>query len=334
MFKKTLLITSALASAALISTASFAELKVSGSQEWEIGQRTQDTTSTDGKRIGSLTVFGFSGGGDLGNGNSYKVAYALEQGAHDTVQANLKFGAIDIELGANGSIGNEDVKALLPYVNNRFADIAGAGFAFDVDDISSGDTYIGLNVAAGSAGAISLGYNPNRGNASTQTTDNYAATSVSTGSAYSASFKGSLGVDGLTVGVGIMEGNNAAPLKDDEKSLSYGASYNMGKVAVGYQWTENTLGTGLKATTTAEEENKQYGVSFAASDSVSIGLYQAKSKTLTEGVSSKETTSNLLSVGYKLGAAKVSYDYITADNFNQSATNDASVHKVKLMMAF
>ena len=333
MFKKTLLITSALASAALISTASFAEIKVSGSQEWEMSQRAQDSTSTDGKNLGSLTVLGLSGGGDLGNGNSYTVSYGLENGSQDTVQANLKFGAIDIELGANGSIGNEDVKALLPYVNNRFADIAGAGFAFDVDDISSGDTYIGLNVAAGSAGAISLGYNPNRANTSAQGTDNYAATNVSTGSAYSASFKGSLGVDGLTVGVGIMQGNNANPLFDDESSLSYGASYNMGKVAVGYQWTENTLGTAAK-TATAEEENKQYGVSFAASDSVSIGLYQAKSKTLAENVASKTTTSNLLSVGYKLGAAKVSYDYITADNFAQSATNDASVHKVKLMMAF
>jgi hypothetical protein len=330
MFKKTLLITSALASAALISTASFAEIKVSGSQEWEMSQRAQDSTSTDGKNLGSLTVLGLSGGGDLGNGNSYTVAYAIEQGAHDTVQANLKFGAIDIELGANGSIGVEDVKALLPYVNNRFADIAGAGFAFDVDDMSSGQTYIGLNVAAGSAGKISAGYNPNRSNDDPQGTDTQGATNT-VGSAYSASFKGSLGVDGLTVGVGVMEGTNAVVLNDDQKSLTYGASYNFGKVAVGYQYTENTLSAAKTAT--SEEENTQYGVSFAASDAVSVGLYQAKSKTLAEGVSSSKTTSNLLSVGYKLGAAKVSYDYITADNFTQT-TRDASAHKLKIMMAF
>jgi len=66
MLKKTLLVTSALASAALMSTASLAELKVSGTQEWEYSSANTLNTSTNNKLIGSETVIKFSGSGSFG----------------------------------------------------------------------------------------------------------------------------------------------------------------------------------------------------------------------------------------------------------------------------
>jgi hypothetical protein len=271
----------------------------------------------------------------LGGGNSYTMSYAFSNAAHDTVQANLKMGGVDIELGQNGSIGVEDVKAIVPFVNNRANDVAGTGtISYDVTDLSSSKSYIGANFAAGSAGAISVGYNPNMGNNKDRGTDaGIAGGALSTGSAFTASFKGSLGVDGLTVGVGILEGSNANPVNDDVASLTYGVAYNFGSISVGAQHIENTSGTVAK-TATSETIVDNYGVAFAASDSISLGLYRSDSKVEVEGVAGNKMESTILQIGYKLGAAKVSYDYVTSDNYAHSATNDVTLHKVKLMMAF
>jgi hypothetical protein len=89
MLKKTLLLTSALASVALISTASFAELKVSATQEWEFSSANLASTSTNNKLLGSQTDLNLSGGGDLGGGNSYTMSYAFSNAVHDTIQAEL-----------------------------------------------------------------------------------------------------------------------------------------------------------------------------------------------------------------------------------------------------
>ena len=334
MLKKTLLLTSALASVALISTASFAELKVSATQEWEFSSANQASNSNDNKLLGSQTDLNLSGGGDLGNGNSYTTSYAFSNAGHDTVQANLKMGGVDIELGQNGSIGVEDVKAIVPFVNNRANDVAGSStISYDVTDLSSSKSYIGANFAAGSAGAISVGYNPNMGNGKTTGTDGgIAGGTLSTGSAFTASFKGSLGVDGLTVGVGVLEGSNANSVNDDVASITYGVAYNFGSISVGAQHIENTADAAKTAT--AETIVDNYGVAFAASDSISLGLYRSDSKKEVEGVAGNKMESTILQIGYKLGAAKVSYDYVTSDNYAHSATNDVTLHKVKLMMAF
>ena len=334
MLKKTLLLTSALASVALISTASFAELKVSATQEWEFSSANLASTSTNNKLLGSQTDLNLSGGGDLGNGNSYTTSYAFSNAGHDTVQANLKMGGVDIELGQNGSIGVEDVKAIVPFVNNRANDVAGTTtISYDVSDLSSGKSYIGANFAAGSAGAISVGYNPNMANTRATGTDaGIAGGALSPGSAFTASFKGSLGVDGLTVGVGILEGSNANSVNDDVASITYGVAYNFGSISVGAQHIENTADAAKTATSETIVDN--YGVAFAASDSISLGLYRSDSKKEVEGVAGNKMESTILQIGYKLGAAKVSYDYVSSDNYAHSATNDVTLHKVKLMMAF
>ena len=334
MLKKTLLLTSALASVALISTASFAELKVSATQEWEFSSANLASTSTNNKLLGSQTDLNLSGGGDLGGGNSYTMSYAFSNAVHDTIQANLKMGGVDIELGQNGSIGIEDVKAIVPFVNNRANDVGGtATISYDVNDLSSGKSYIGANFAAGSAGAISVGYNPNMANTRATGTDaGIAGGTLSTGSAFTASFKGSLGVDGLTVGVGILEGSNANSVNDDVASITYGVAYNFGSISVGAQHIENTADAAKTATSETIVDN--YGVAFAASDSISLGLYRSDSKKEVEGVAGNKMESTILQIGYKLGAAKVSYDYVSSDNYAHSATNDVTLHKVKLMMAF
>ena len=334
MLKKTLLVTSALASAALMSTASLAELKVSASQEWEYSTANTLNTSTNNKLIGSQTDVKFSGGGSLGGNNKYAMSYDLSNAGHDTVQANFNISGVDLEIGQNNSIAVEDVKAIVPFVNNRANDVAGSStISYDVTDLSSGKSSVGANFKAGSVGSISVGYNPNMGNGKTTGTDaSVAGGTLSTGSAMSASFKGSLGVQGLTVGVGLLEGNNANTVNDDVESLTYGVAYNFGSVAVGYQRIENTA----DAVSTASSETfvDNYGIAFAASDSISLGLYRSDSEKEAEGVAGTEMETTILQIGYKLGAAKLTYDYVKSDDYGHSTTNEIELHKVKVMLKF
>jgi len=331
MFKKTLLTTTALS--VLVSSIAVAEIKVSGKQEWEFGQLSKKgTLITDSpKTTGSETVIAVSGGGDLGGGNSYTVAYEFSNGDQDVVQANLNFGAFDIEIGQNGSAGIEEVKALLPFVNNRIQDIGGTSFGSNLTDNSSGLTYFAANMKAGDMGGVSIAYNPNHSNTKTAGTDG-AVGSVSTGSSISGSFKGSLGVEGLTFGIGYLKGSNAATANDDKAAETIGVSYNAGSFAIGYQRMKQTANA-LKSAT-VENTIDLYGVSYKVADNLSVGVYKIDDTKSTEGSPDVELSSTLVSVGYNLGAAKVSYDYIDADNYGHSAGVGATLHRVKVGMAF
>ena len=341
MFKKTLLATTALT--VLSAGVAFSEMKVSGSIEYNYLSANADAAAQDfGKSLGADTTLRFNGSGDLGAGGKYAITYDLLNAAQDVTQLDLTFGATTIEFGQNNSAGVEDVKALLPYVNNRFADIAGSTMGIDdVQDNSSGTTSAAINQKLGNIGTVSVAYNPNIRNSSTNPTDVVAAEAraettpllTGTGTSLSGSFRGSLGVDGLTVGLGYMKDNSSVALNDDRESLTYGASYNFGTFAIGYQRIENTSGAALK-TETKETEADQYGVSFAASDQLSVGIYQIKQEETTQGAAnSPELKANLLSIGYKFGAAKVSYDYLDVEKANNSA-GDTQAHKIKIGMAF
>lgn len=337
MFKKTLLATTALT--VLSAGVAFSEMKISGSIEYNYLSANADAVASDhAKSLGADTTLKFQGNGALGAGGKYAVTYDLTNGSQDVTQLDLTFGATTIEFGQNNSAGVEDVKALLPYVNNRFADIAGSVMGIDdVQDNTSGTTSAAINQSLGSIGTVSVAYNPNVQNSSTQGTDvvgTEARTSTfGSGTSLSGSFKGSLGVDGLTVGIGYMQDNSSITANDDRESLTYGANYNFGKFAIGYQRIENTSGTAAK-TATVETEADQYGASFAASDVLSVGIYQIKQEETTQGAAnSPELKANLVSIGYKFGAAKVSYDYIDAEKAN-NATGDTQAHKIKIGMAF
>jgi len=330
MFKKTLLTTTALS--VLVSSVAVAELKVSGSQEWELGQTSYSGTVDNASKIsGSETVIAVSGGGDLGGGNSYAVKYEFSNGDQDVVQANLNFGAFDIEIGQNGSAGIEEVKALLPFVNNRIQDIGGTGFGNNLTDNSSSQTYFAANMKAGDMGAVSIAYNPNQANGKTAGTDGVTG-ETSTGTSVSGSFKGSLGVEGLTVGVGYLKGTNAVTANDNKKAETVGVAYNAGSFAVGYQRMKQTADAAASAT--VENTIDLYGVSYKVADNLSVGVYKIDDTKATEGGTDAELSSTLLSVGYNLGAAKVSYDYITADNYSHTTSKDAKLHRVKIGMAF
>jgi hypothetical protein len=330
MFKKTLLATTALT--VLSAGVAFSEMKISGKMEYNYIGGDSTAVATDvAKALGSETVLIFKGNGNLGAGGSYALNYEFSNGGQDVVQMDLKFGPTTIEIGQNNSAGVEDVKALLPYVNNRFADIVSTTGISDVQDNTGSTSSAAVNFKAGDLGVFSVAYAPNRGNSKTFSSDTIGT--ANTSSSLSGSFKGSLGIPGLTVGVGTMKDNNSVAANDDKESMTYGASYNFGKVAVGYQRIDNTLDTNAK-TETIETEADQYGISFAASDTLSVGVYQIKQEKTTQGTAnSPELKANLVSVGYNFGAAKLSYDFLDAENA-LNATGDLKIHKIKVGMAF
>lgn len=332
MFKKTLLATTALT--VLSAGIAFSEMKVSGTIEYNYVVANDEAVTVDhSKALAAEADIRFSGSGDLGAGGKYTATYLMKNAGTDGSQLDLTFGDTTIELGQDNSAGVEDVKAMLPYVNNRFADVVTLTGIMDVQDNTSATTSISLNQKVGSLGTLSATYNPNRSNTDGQNTDAASGTANALDSSVSASFKGSLGIPGLTVGVGIMNSDNEIAANDDRESRTIGANYNFGKFAVGYQRTENTAGDVAK-NLSVETDIDQYGVSFAASDALSIGIFQIKQDRTIEGTASTpDLEANLLQIGYKFGAAKVSYDFLDVENANH-LTTDMEAHKIKIGVAF
>lgn len=123
--------------------------------------------------------------------------------------------------------------------------------------------------------------------------------------------RGDLGVKGLDVLAyyGVSE-SGSSTLTDKTTGLKVGAKYNLGSftIAADYAETEtNPLGT----TATVSTDSKSYGVAYAISKDVSLGLMHARTDRSTVALTEKLTGVNL---GYSLGPVAVNAILAKGDN--------------------
>ena len=112
-------------------------------------------------------------------------------------------------------------------------------------------------------------------------------------------FSGSLGVPGLTVLYGKLDQAD----NGTEKGLdidTYGAKYTMGQFTAAYQKADGTTdSTGMKA------DSKEYGLAYAATKDLTIGVVQIKTKlseTISSGFGSAANEKITgINIGYSLG---------------------------------
>ena len=163
-------------------------------------------------------------------------------------------------------------------------------------------------------GSVALNYAP--GNTSITASD--GSTVSAGGSGTEISFKGNLGVDGLTVLLGqetISADTNgqvtAATAEEVEKVAGF--KYGQGAWAVGY--THRTFDDG----TTSAIENSIDNVTaisatYAINDSLSIGYENLTGE--FESSALKDEESDAITVGYNLGGLGVSVMYVESDNLS------------------
>ena len=175
-------------------------------------------------------------------------------------------------------------------------------------------------------------YAPNNGDFGVR--DQYNANGAVTGirnSAYELGLVGAnvAGVKGLSLRYFYNKEDKSTSALTDIKGKSYGIAYQAGAFGVGAEkHTQNR--TGGTATTDADLTTKTYGVTYAASQNVTLGLTQMKTDTV--GLVKEKITS--LQLGYNLGPVAVIAAYSKGDDVGGVAGVDNTEGAIRLSTKF
>ena len=159
--------------------------------------------------------------------------------------------------------------------------------------------------------------------------------------AYEIGFIGDLGVKGLTVKAfmnreGIKQSDLGVANDEKTKGQTLGVRYSFDAFTVGVNQMKEKLGT---AANTAMTETKQmeYGLGYAVSKDLSVGLYHNRAKrsnvttNATQGDVEKTTS---VALGYSLGPVALSAQYGEVKDMGGVKAADAKVMFIALTTAF
>lgn len=331
--KKTLLATTALVVA--ISPSAFSEMKIKGNLEQTFRATSHDGTSdmSSANNFGQEGNISVSNSKDLDNGMTAKVGFTLEADSTaelDTSYLTVGTDAFDITVGRD--YGTSLTGSMIPKVGDEFSTLAGAlGTTALVDQVGDERVHDGQSIALNAKGiangAITVRYSSGIGDNNND--DGAVADNGKTG--YEVLYKGKP-VDGLAVRVGMSEVNPENEASDGESTMnSYGASYNFGSVTVGAERSEHEDG----ATTETELERTAFGIAFAASDSLSVGIQSVKQEKTKTGSTFADEEATVFSIGYSLGGLGLEVSYADVEGLNHSSTaKDAEVIQIRTVQKF
>ena len=328
---KKLLTTTALIGLVASSVSSYAETKVTGSIEQTYNANsvggTDAKTGSDG--LGQETNLKITSSKELDNGMKLSGGFNSEDGAIDSSSIVLSSGALSFGVGAD--FGQHIHSNINPRVDDN---------PFDAISLSGDDgmnvyqvhdkQHVGLAFKT-DMGTVALNYAP--GNTSITASDGNTASTG--GSGTEISFKGNLGVDGLTVLLGqetisASDGQITAA-EAEEKEKVAGFKYGQGAWAVGY--THRTFDDG----TTSAIENSidtvtAISATYAISDSLSIGYENLTGE--FESSALKDEESDAITVGYNLGGLGVTFMYVQSDNVAGGTTAEDSQEELQIRTVY
>jgi outer membrane protein OmpU len=139
------------------------------------------------------------------------------------------------------------------------------------------------------------------------------------------------GMSGLTIGGGFSNADNPLNGQGDIEDTTIYATYAVGGLTVGYQWSEADLGT----TTGAQQyDNDGYGITFAVNDDLSIGYNHYESEqTNTTNVTNEATS---MQIAYSMGGASIRLAEGQSDNqdYQTGAAYDRDNTVLSVSLAF
>ena len=141
------------------------------------------------------------------------------------------------------------------------------------------------------------------------------------------------GVKGLGIRAFTNKENSHTPSLTDIKGDHYGISYTAGQFAVGIEkYKQNRTST--TSATDADQKSLQYGVTFAASKDISLGLVQAKTDLSTASTKEEKITS--AQIGYNLGPVAIAAAVSKVDDVGASTTagSDSKEIQFRITTAF
>jgi hypothetical protein len=159
--------------------------------------------------------------------------------------------------------------------------------------------------------------------------------------AYEIGFLGDLGVKGLTVKAfmnreGIKQSDAGVANDEKTKGQTLGVRYSFDAFTVGVNQMKEKLGTAA-ATAVTETKQMEYGLGYAVSKDLSVGLYHNRAKrsnvttSATQGDVEKTTS---VALGYSLGPVALSAQYGEVKDMGGVKASDAKVMFIALTTAF
>ena len=325
-------------SLAAVSAANAGDMTVTGGVDMSWISLDDQTT---GNPIGMGSNLTFAGSGELDNGWSFALSVAIgNQDAYSNTNVTVTvpdLGAFRIDQGVSATgldriddvtpnvweeawgtgvgtgintVNGVSASSNIEYTPNMLPDGLTAVFSYSPD--VGGNT---ANDLASSAGAAS---NPKEGGYDITLTATDAIT----------------GITGLTLYAGMSETEQDATTANysgDVEESTYAIKYAAGGFTVGYQWSEQDLGTNTAA---QEYTNEGYGVTFNVNDDLSIGYnhYESDQDNATD-VTAKASS---FQIAYSMGGASIRLYEGDVDNnaYQTGAAYDRSATVVSVSLAF
>ena len=312
-------------SLAAVASANAGDLSVSGGVD--MSWQSFDDTQT-GNPIGIGSNYTLSGSGELDNGWGVALSIAAtNQMAYSNTNVVVtvpSIGDLRISHGVSGS-GIDRIDDVTP---NVWEEAYGTGLS------------TGINTVAGVSGSTNIEWTPNMlpdgitarvswspdvsGSKSNDKSSSGGATSA--GSGYDITLalgEGVTGMSGLTIGGGISNKEQPQDGRSDIEEMTVYATYAIGGLTLGYQWSEEDLGVTSGA---KQYDNSGYGVTFAINDDLSVGYNHYESEQSNTTNVTAEATS--VQIAYSMGGASIrlaesssdNEDYQTGANYDREAT--------------
>lgn len=341
--KNKLLTTTAICTIALSSFA-VAETKITGQLDISYGVLSgEGTGAKSDEGFGRESQINVSNSGELNNGMSYAAGFSLEFDGPDAASSvsdenlYIDFIAGNTTLSIGQDHGLNTDSSAVPRVSIPASSFVsgsayeqgsaiGKGTGFSASHVKEG---MGVFVAQKfDGGAAQIRYTP-QFNADGGSNDGITADNG--GAAYDVNVQGNLGVEGLKVNLQYAKADKAdssthTPTRDS-KGKAISASYNFGQVTVGAGRIDREHGDSA----TGEVKSSDFGVTFAASDNLSLGLNYVTSE-VNGGSNDEDIT--MAQVGYNLGAVGIAIGYADVENHAGTANADREYGFVRLSTKF
>jgi len=292
---------------------------------------------TTGNPIGLSSGMTFTGSGELDNGTTFALTLT------NTDQSAYSGGNIAITTPSMGKIvigqsggGVDRYDDMMPTaweetngtgLATGLATVAGVGAATNIEWSAPADML-------GDGTSLHVAWSPTATGGAINDKA-VGGDSGATGSGYDIAFSTTGIADGLNLFGGYSAQEQAtAHAGGDRTGKVIGATYAVGSVTLGYQWSMDNQ-KAVNAASTSYYENDAYGITFAVNDDLSLSYGVHKSNKVMGKVStSTKLNGDSIQVAYSMGGASIKLAETSVKNGKYNTATDRDATTLALTLAF
>jgi len=285
--------------------------------------------STDtGNPIGMNSGLTFKGTGELDNGTTFTLTLTgADQDAYSSGSINMttpSMGSIKIVQAAGGA-GIDRYDDMMP---TAWEETNGTSLATGLQTVTGVGTTMNVEWSLPAdmlpeGMSAHLAYTPRAGAGVTNDKASGGSAGAGQGSGYDIAISHNGLMDGLNVFAGMSEieqptGGRVDGTSGDRTQYVMGATYAVGAVTVGYQYSRDNKASSADGAT-SYYQNDAFGVSFNVNDNLSLSYGQHKSDRATNAATNVELEAESLQVAYTVGGMSIKIAESSVDNGSYTA---------------